>query len=175
MKVNKKQVVLFVVLFLLCSVTPIYANSSWHWLTDTPLTILPIAVILTLLTETIIICRVNYLSAIKSVWAFIVIAFANAVSFFAPYAFWAINPDLIPVDEGGFFEVLNAYVRKAPVYTVGLGFLLLTLIVESPIVYFALKGRVKDKKMLLYSILAANTLTTVLVSLIERTLFYGRW
>jgi hypothetical protein len=175
MKTNKKQVILFIVLFLLCSMVPISANSSWHWLTDTPLTMLPIAVVLTLLTEAVIICRVNYLKVMESIWAFIVITFANVVSFFAPYAFWASFPELIPVEAGSFFEVLNAYVSKAPVYTVGLGFLLLTLLVELPIVYFALRWRVKDKKLLLYSILAANTLTTILVSLIEHTLFYGSW
>ncbi len=43
--------------FLILFPSTAYANSSWHWVTTSPLTVLPCAVIFTLLIETIAVVK----------------------------------------------------------------------------------------------------------------------
>ena len=70
---------------------------------------------------------------------------------------------------------LSQIIDRGPYYTVGTAFLLLTLIIELPVVYFMLKKAADSKKKLALCIVLANVVTTVLVAIVERTLCYGRW
>ena len=57
---NKKIAsALITVLLIPCMSVTVLANSSWHWLTKKPVTILPWVVIGTLAIETLIICIFN--------------------------------------------------------------------------------------------------------------------
>jgi hypothetical protein len=67
---------------LLCLPITAYANSSWHWLTTSPITILPFAVISTLLVETILIVKFGKVK--KQIKAFGIVTLANLISFLAP-------------------------------------------------------------------------------------------
>ena len=173
----KKKVLfcLLVIVFTLCYITPIYANSSWHWLTNSPLTMLPIAVIATLLIETVVIVVINKVRFPASIGAFIVIMLANIFSFIIPYAMIGLNEQRFSSLD--FFESINDYVSHMPLYLIGPGFFLLTLFVELPIVFYYLttKLKVSNKKLLMASIIAANLITIVIVYLIEHALFIGEY
>ena len=74
---------------LICSFTAFilfpaaaYANSSWHWVTVSPLTIFPLAVVFTLLVEAFAVKRFAKVDDSKK--AFLVIGLANLLSFLAP-------------------------------------------------------------------------------------------
>lgn len=148
--------------------TTVYANSSWHWLTMSPFAIFPVAVILTLAVETYILCRWNKITNSKK--AFVAVAFANLLSFAAPYLERAYR--FIPTSGG--FSIMAAF-NKGPYYMVLTGYLLLTLLVEVPVVFLLLKNNTDKKGRLLVSILAANVLTTALVAVLERILCMGQW
>lgn len=152
--------------------TTAYANSSWHWVADNPLTILPWAVVLTLFVEIIGICYANHFS--KPLKPAIVISAANIISFLSPYAFIGLFPEM-HMENLGFFERINDYANKLPFYIVGIAFLLLTLLVEIPVVYIFLKKDAANKKHLFISIVVVNCITTLIVAIIERMLFKGSW
>ena len=67
--------------------------------------------------------------------------------------------------------LLNA----GPNYIVGAGFVILTLVLEIPIVYNLLKKHVDNKKKLLWSIIGSNIVTTAMVAVIERMVTNGYW
>ena len=146
--------------------TTAYANSSWHWITKTtPFDILPYVIILTLFVEYIVIKNG---ASIKSPFKLaIIICLANLISFLLPYAIL-----LMPSDAGYTFEMSIAYWPK---YIVGVGYLLLTLIAEIPVVYLSFKKVVTNRKKLLVSIVAANIVTTIMVVAVERLFCKGSW
>jgi hypothetical protein len=146
----------------------VYANSSWHWVTTSPKTILPIAIIITLLIEILGVAKLNNIIKIKKV--FVTICFANILSFVVPYLERAYR--FIPT-SGGFS--ISAAFNKGPYYIVLTGYLLLTLIVEIPVVYLILNNLVKNRKRLIITIIGANVLTTILVSVCERFICIGQW
>jgi len=76
-------------------------------------------------------------------------------------------------DNADFFSRIDYTTHKLPFYIVGVAFLALTLIVEIPIGYFGIRSSVKIKKRLMATIVAANTITTVAVAIIERTIYKG--
>lgn len=172
---KQKLVSCFVLVLLLFIIHPLpaYANSSWHWFTKQPLTILPIVVVSTLLLEVSMICFSNQIKPHFVPIASIVVA--NLLSFLLPVAALGVFSDSWMVDYYTFFERVNYYVNYLPVYIVTIGFLFLTLIVEVPVVYFAFKKYVTNKQRLLYSILGVNCLTTLVIAVIERVLFKGSW
>jgi hypothetical protein len=89
------------------------------------------------------------------------------VSFVAPYVIDYLSMSWY----GSFFDVIDS----SPIFTVNVGFLLLTLVVEIPIVYNLLKKYVANKKMLMWHTLYANVATTVMVVIVERLICSGSW
>lgn len=145
-----------------------YANSSWHWVTTSPMTVFPFAVILTLLIETFAVAKYGKVSNTKK--SILVIGLANLLSFLTPYMERAYR--FIPTSGG--FSIFAAF-NKGPYYMVLSGFLLLTVVIELPLVYFLLREYTSSKKSLLVSILMSNIATTVIVAGLERLICIGRW
>ena len=144
------------------------ANSSWVWISETrPYDILPFVIIGTLLIETV---AVNLVSKVGNWYkTFFAIFIGNIISFVVPYIGYSNS---IYAEVG---YTLSQIIDRGPYYTVGTAFLLLTLIIELPVVYFLLKKAADSKKKLALCIVLANVVTTVLVAIVERTLCYGRW
>lgn len=153
------------VLMLMLSV-PAAANSSWHWIsTMRPYDLMPLAAAVTLALETILINRIVRLQNAKKVFSFVLLA--NVLSFAAPYLFEHAT-------SGGIYT-FERLLDAAPIYTVGMVYLVMTLLVEVPVVYAALRRDAEKKAVLLWTIIGSNVLTTAAVLLMERTLCYGEW
>lgn len=146
----------------------VYANSSWHWVTVSPMTIFPLAVVFTLLIEVIAVKKFAKVDNTKR--AFLVIGLANLLSFLAPYLERAYRFMAV---TGGFY--LSAAFNKGPYYMVFAGSLLLTVIVELPVVYFLLRKNSVNRRNLVLSIVASNIVTTCIVAVLERLICVGRW
>lgn len=165
-KILKVFVLLIVILLSFSSYA--VANSSWHWVTVSPARILPFAIILTLLIETVSVIKWGKVSKMKKV--FLIVCFANLLSFLTPYLIRAYR--FIPT-SGGFF-VSDAF-QKGPYYMVLSGYLLLTTLVELPVMYFLLQKDTVNKRNLAISVLFSNIVTTILVAVCERIICIGRW
>jgi hypothetical protein len=159
---------LFTILFVLMFATVSNANSSWHWVTVSPLKVLPFAVFFTLLIETAAVVFVGKTVDIKK--TFIVVTLANIFSFLAPGFFRAYR--FIPTS--GAFSLYAAF-NKGPYYIILTGYLVLTLLVELPVVYFSLRKEARNKWSFIISIITSNIITTVLVAICERQICIGRW
>lgn len=146
----------------------VYANSSWHWITTSPLTVLPFAVIFTLLIETVSVVKLGKVSNTKK--TLVVVCLANLLSFLAPYLERAYR--FIPTSGG--YSILAAF-DKGPYYMILGGYLFLTIIVELPTVYYLLRKESFDNKKLIGSIITSNIITTLLVAVCERIICIGRW
>ena len=144
------------------------ANSSWVWISETrPYDILPFVIIGTLLIETV---AVNLMGKVGNWYkTFFAVLVGNIISFVVPYIGYSNSL------YGQMGYTLSQIIDRGPYYTVGAAFLLLTLIIELPVVYFLLKKDADNKKKLALCIVLANIVTTVLVAVVERTLCYGRW
>ncbi len=103
-----------------------------------------------------------------------VIALGNLLSFLTPYLIIGIMPVIFEEDPG-FFARIEYEVSRHPFYIVGIAFLLFTLVVEIPVVYFSLRKRVKNRRALLLCIAISNVFTTGAVALIERITYKGSW
>lgn len=152
--------------FLLCG-TAASANSSWVWISESrPYDILPWAVVLTLAVETACVDRIPQIKRLPK--TFCAVTAANVVSFAAPYLLKYLS-----WERNGFgFE---KYLDHAPSYIVGAAYGLLTVAVELPVVYNALKKDAPDRRKLLGTIVAVNAVTTVIVACFERAFCQGRW
>lgn len=146
----------------------VYANSSWHWVTTSPFTVLPFAVIATLLIEKAAVVKIGKVP--NSGRTLIIICAANLLSFIAPYLVRAYR--FIPTS--GEHAIMAAF-NKGPFYIVLSGYLILTVIVELPVVYIFLREKSASKRNLFLSILLSNTATTLLVAVLERIICIGRW
>ncbi len=146
----------------------LYANSSWHWVTASPLKVFPFAVAFTLLIETVSVVKLGKTANFKK--SLLTVSCANLFSFLAPYIERAYR--FIPTSGG--FSILAAF-NKGPYYIVLSGYLLLTIIVELPIVYLLLRKDTGSKGRLITSILLSNTVTTLLVAACERLICIGSW
>ena len=153
-------------LFLFPSI--VYANSSWHWVTASPMKVLPFAAAFTILIETTSVIKLGRVTDFKK--AFYIICLANLMSFIAPYLERAYR--FIPTSGG--YSIFAAF-NKGPYYIVLAGYLILTVAVELPIVYFLLRKYSLNRKNLLISIILSNTVTTLLVAVCERIICVGRW
>ena len=143
-----------------------FANSSWRWISETrPYDVLPFVVVGTLLIEILGVCLLNKTKAFYKVCFFVSVG--NILSFAAPYLFLRIIPDAIYTYE--------QMLEHTPFYTVGIAYLLVTLAVEVPTVYYALKKSVQNKKRLLLTVIGANVLTTVFTAIVERVFCAGTW
>lgn len=83
---------LLILASLLCLPSSAYANSSWHWFTKQPWTILPLVVVITLLIEVGIICFSNRMK--PRFIPLISIVAANVLSFLFPLFALGILPVL---------------------------------------------------------------------------------
>lgn len=145
-----------------------YANSSWHWITSSPLKVLPFAIFFTLLIETTAVIKFGKVPYPKK--TFMVVSLANLLSFIAPYFERAYR--FIPTSGG--FSLLDAF-NKGPYYMILAEYLFLTIVIELPIVYLLLKESSKDRKNFIISIVISNIVTTLLVAVCERIVCRGRW
>lgn len=161
------RIILIAILGMYLPVT-VYANSSWHWITTSPMTILPVAIILTLVIEIVAIIKIAKVKSHKKV--FWVVTFVNLLSYLAPYIERAYR--FIPT--AGNFNLFAAF-NKGPYYIILSGYLLLTIIIEVPVAFFLLRKDVKNHKKLAISILGANVITTLVVAVIERMVCIGQW
>ena len=152
-------------LMLLILAQAVLADSSWCWLTDTrPFDILPPVALATIVIEVLAIWLIPHTG--KFMKTAVAVILANAASFLLPYAL-LLNDPVYPK----FDDMLNA----GPNYIVGAGFVILTLVLEIPIVYNLLKKHVDSKKKLLWSIVGSNIVTTAMVAVIERMVTDGYW
>ena len=154
-----------------------FANSSWQWISSTrPLDLLPVVIIVTLLIEII---AVNYIAKVKTLKRVIpVVSLANLSSFLVPYIWLGISPynvySLYTPEEGLFYSI-NYTAQATPTFTISFSYLLITLFVETPIVYLLLRKNVPNRKVLAAVIIAANILTTVITFAVERIFCHGKW
>ena len=164
---TKKFLLTLLFCFIFLSVFPVtvFANSSWYWISETrPHDVLPFVIVLTLAIE---ILSIYFIPKTKNLPKVISLIFlANLFSFSAPYLFLYITPSLYSFEQT---------LKHTPFYTVGAVFLLVTLIVEVPTVYFALKKSSAKTKMLLFTVIGTNVITTLFTAVIERVVCRGSW
>ena len=165
MKKRITRVIVITCFVLLIIPQAVFADSSWCWLTDTrPFDILPPVALATIVIEVLAIWLIPHTG--KLMKTAVAVILANAASFLLPYAL-LLNDPVYPK----FDDMLNA----GPNYLVGAGFVILTLVLEIPIVYNLLKKHVDSKKKLLWSIVGSNIVTTAMVAVIERMVTDGHW
>lgn len=169
MKERFYNAMIFTSMIMLFLSSVVYANSSWHWVTTSPMTVLPFAVIFTLFIETVSVVRFGKVEDSKK--ALKVITLANIISFIAPYMERAYR--FSAVSSG--ISLLFAVFDKGPYYMILSGYLLLTVVVELPVVYYFLSKQAASKKKLLAVIISSNIITTLLVAICERMICIGRW
>lgn len=168
MKDRFYNAVIFTFIIVLFLTSAAYANSSWHWVTTSPMTVLPFAVVFTLLIETASVVKFGKVS--DTIKVLKVVSLANVMSFIAPYLERAYRFRRV---LGGFS--LSAAFDKGPYYIILSGYLLLTIVVELPIVYYLLSKETVNKKQLAGAIVLSNVITTLLVAVLERMICIGRW
>ncbi len=169
--------VLIAILFIFMFPMTASANSSWHWISSKrPLDLLPIVIIVTLIIEIVLI---NYLAKVKDLKRVIpVVSLANLVSFLVPYIWLGFDPDNVYsyyTSENGLFYSIDYTVNASPTFTVSLFYLLITLLVEAPIVYLFCRKKVPNKKLLIAVIIGANILTTAITFAVEHIFCHGQW
>lgn len=166
-----KQTLLCCILLFVIYPERVLANSSWNWLTVSPMSVLPFAIILTLAIET---WGINVYGKVKGkVNVFIIVTFANIVSFIAPYIY---STSILNRFYGsGWGYAWERAFNNGPNYIIKLAYLLLTLFIEVPLVYFLLKNQSNNKKKLLFITIVVNVITTIAVAVLERLLCQGQW
>ena len=144
----------------------VFADSSWVWISEKrPFDILPWVALGTILIEWLSIWLKPKTGNAFKVLGIVMVA--NAASFLLPYAF--LEADL------SWYGTFEHILDSGPHYIVSGVFLLLTLLVEMPIVYNVLKSKVQDKKKLQLTIIISNMITTAGVAIIERLITEGYW
>ena len=171
---NQKMFILltmFICIILFSNIA--YANSSWRWLTSSPKKLLPIAVISTLIVEFM---GVLFLGKVKGninpIKVLGIVALANIVSFIFPYLLRAY---MFRATAGTFAYAWEDAFEAGPFYIVLFGYLILTILLELPLVYSYLKRYTSNKKALFKSVIGLNLITTIIVAVLERILYYGQW
>ncbi len=146
------------------STSIVFADSSWIWISETrPYDVLPFVAAATILIESAMVCWLGKVR--KKPFAVVVVLISNLISFVLPYMLgiaMAVYPGT---------EVWD----RMPFYTVSFLYLLLTLAAEVPVGYALLKKHVDNGKKLLFTLIAANAVTTAMVAVVERTLCEGHW
>ena len=143
-----------------------FADSSWVWISEKrPFDILPWVALGTILIEWLSIWLIPKTGHALKVLGIVMIA--NAASFLLPYAF--LKADL------SWYGTFEHILDSGPHYIVSGVFLLLTISIEMPIVYNALKKQVQDRKKLKVVIIISNIITTAGVTVIERIITKGHW
>jgi hypothetical protein len=165
-KNNKMTLVLIMIVVIALFPLNAFADSSWIWISEKrPFDILPWVAIGTILIEWLSIWLIPKTGqALKALGT---VTLANAASFLLPYAFLKASLSWY----GTFDHILDS----GPHYIVSGAFLLLTIIIEMPIVYNVLKSNVQSKRMLQITIIVSNIITTAGVAVIERLITEGHW
>lgn len=143
-----------------------FANSSWVWISETrPYDVLPFVALATLIIET---AALNGFLKIGN-WhrVFTGVLIGNLISFAVPYIGYSNT-----TPYAGYYT-LTQILQRGPFYTVGAAFLIITVAVELPFMYFWLKKSVKNKKLLVLVTVLANVVTTAMVAVVERILCEG--
>lgn len=149
---------------LLC--LPVSANSSWRWISETrPYDVLPLVMAVTLAVEIAGLCWIHQIRPVSR--CAVVVLLGNLLSFAAPY----ILLRLFPHTPYEFWQTLE----HTPFYTVGAAYLILTLVVEVPVVYGVLRYGATRQKWLPLTVVGLNVATTVLTALAERIFCHGTW
>jgi len=166
---KSRHVFLLTVIFSLYPVS-VLANSSWHWVTVSPMKVLPFAVILTLLTEWLGILKFGKVS--EKLNTFFVVLAANIFSFVAPYVYRTIK---LYSFYGGLLHTWERMFNNGPNYIIRSMYLFLTLFIEVPLAYLLLKNKSKNKKRLIFAVIFLNIITTFVVAVLERLICRGVW
>lgn len=144
------------------------ANSSWIWLSEArPYDVLPFVSAITIAIEVAALWFV--LGKKHLVKIAVVVAIANLLSFAAPYLFLYDETIRMPLKP---FTELMEY---GYYFTVGVIFLLMTLLVELPIVFFILCKHADQKWRFLLTVVGMNVVTTLITAAAERIFCYGQW
>ena len=167
---KSKRTTLGILFFVFLTIPQVAnANSSWIWISETrPYDLLPIVAIATILIEVNMIKgQIKPGNRIRLVGY---VVGANLVSFLFPYA---VNySHLVQV----YWELsLREMFERTPAYTVGFWFLVMTIVIELPIVYFGLREKTDNKEKLRKIIIGTNIVTTIMVALVERMFCQGHW
>lgn len=147
---------------------PVFANSSWRWLSDTrPYDLLPIAVVMTLVIEILAINYIPRVNNLKTTGLWVILG--NLISFGATY--------FIPWIAPGAIYTYEEMLEHTPFYNIGILSVLLTLFAELPLVYCMLRRKADPElqNILPLTIVIVNILTTTLVYFMERALVPGQW
>lgn len=166
-----KRALLCCILLIVLYPERVLANSSWHWVTESPMKVLPLAIVLTLAIESwgvIVYGKVG-----EKVRTFVIVTFTNIASFIAPYIYSTLK--LNRFYGSGLDYAWERAFNNGPNYIIRLIYLFLTLCIEVPLVYFLLRNRSSDKKRLLLVTIAVNVITTIVVAVLERFLCQGQW
>lgn len=162
------KIVLSSVIFTIAISTPItaLANSSWYWFGNIrPVYILPVIAVITITVEAL---AINYFGKINMLrkTALLVIS-ANLLSFAFPYIY--------PYFGWTPHYSLDMLIENTPSYTVTSIFLIMTLAVEVPFIYIALRKNCSNKLNLIASVILSNTVTTLLAAAAERIICRGTY
>lgn len=153
-----------------CMLVPMTAsaNSSWRWLSEArPYDVLPFVAVITIAIET---ASLWYLLGKKHlVKIAVVVVIANLLSFAAPYLFWYDENIRMPLKP---FPELMEYGHY---FTVGAIFLIMTLVLEIPVVFLTLRKYAKGKWRFLLTVAGVNVVTTIITAAAERIFCYGQW
>lgn len=164
-RIRHNMLVVAAIIYIALIPAAAHADSSWCWLTDNrPFDILPPVALATVVIEVLAIWLIPHTG--KSIKTAVAVILANAASFLLPYAICLNDPVYHDFDQ-----VLDA----GPNYIVGIGFLMLTFMIEIPIVYNLLKKHVESRRKLLWTIVGSNIITTVMVAIVERVVTDGYW
>ncbi|MBR2675071.1 MAG: hypothetical protein IKE52_06455 [Mogibacterium sp.] len=165
-KNNLLSKIVGVILIFAAFTSIVYANSSWYWISELrPFDILPWVVLGTILVEWLIIYLVPKTGQCAKVLGLVIIA--NTASFLLPYLFLKMSNSWY----GTFERILDS----GPHYIVSGVYLVLTIVIEFPIMYEGLKKNVEDTKLLNKTILVANIITSIGVAVVERLITEGSW
>jgi len=154
---------------ILCLIpTAAFANSSWRWLSETrPYDVLPVVALLTIAIETIAVWLVMQKQHI--VRTAVVVVVANLLSFATPYLLMYCEMQIEAIKSFTWLMTEGHY------FTVGTAFLLMTLLIEVPVVFCFMRKSAGKKWNLLFTILMVNAVTTLLTAAAERIFCYGQW
>ncbi len=166
MKEYKRSSIAMMTVIVACLMPmSVSANSSWHWISSTrPYDLLPIVIVVTLAAETLAITRLAHVQPFSKVLCVVLIG--NSLSFAAPYVWSDLTSELYT-----FSQLLEHW----PIYTIGLVYLIVTLLMELPVVYYSLRKSTNNGKRLLWVTVGANVTTTLFTAFVERIFCRGSW
>lgn len=165
---NQRRFAVFMVLLLCLLPITASANSSWQWISETrPLDVLPVVAIITIAVEVVALWLL--LGKTHLIKITVIVTIANLLSFAAPYL--DVYFEIFEIRLYPFWQTLE----HSPYYTVCIIYLVMTLAVELPVTYFAIRKYVKSNWRFLLTAVGANIVTTIITAAAERIFCYGRW